>query len=109
MTGGLAAEGGGGDLREQRRRLLAVGGGGALEQVQRGGRGASVSLAQPSSERRAVLAHAAATELSGASEPSAGALAPEPLPAPLGWGPAALPTSATISRMMREMSKSFGV
>src|SRR5208283_4937197 len=87
---GLAAERGRGDLAEQPRGLLTVLGGGALQQVERGRRGAEVALAQACAEGGSVGAHA---------EP----LAEEPSP----LRPAL--TSSTMSRMMRVMSKSLGV
>ena len=72
---------------QQRGHVLAPGGRAPLDQVEDGGRGADVALAQAAAELRGRGRHyadAAATPLRSA-------------------------TSSTMSRMMRLRSKSFGV
>src|SRR5262249_19652001 len=111
----LASERRRGELLHRRRSRLGVGGGATPEKVQRGGRGAQVSLAQARAESGSVLVHAAATDPSGASDPPAEPEPPaEPLPAPtadppFGRRPCSASTSSTMSRTMRVMSKSLGV
>ena len=85
----LAAQGGGGDLAQQRSHLLVRAAG--LDEVEHRGRRSQVAVAQASPQRRRRRRHADALA-------SRRSLAP--------WRSA---TSATMSRMIRVRSKSFGV
>ena len=69
------------------------------------GAAAQVPLAQPRAERGAVAAHAPTTVYDGGAPAAATGVAP----AAPGFEPLPPASSATMSRMMREMSKSFGV